>query len=336
MHGNGFGDIIGNILATILMSIYNCIYRPEGMTDIFIEYDNEIWTTFTGSYFWTLFSAVRIIGIGLLVVTCLITLMDDVSDGDFTLENLFRHMLKFFMLYFILMNLLPIFMHLLNLSDVVVRNLSDTINGTFVIKGRPVNQVWLANSINKHIGIVSKIGMFLLSMMPYFVSVIYTVILGFFAASRLIEIVVRLALAPIIVGISGISHGKQVDAIQFLKHTAGILFQIVVIMVISCSITLTHNAMVSEGRVLESPANLLILEDGVREIDVENDQNWQPAVKDYVELTASEELAYTKESTNEFVRTVLSPDEYIVGVGLMVAAIFMIFKSRNISTKLFY
>lgn len=96
-----------------------------------------------------------------------------------------------------------------------------------------INQRCVANGINKYFGITVRIGMFILLAAPYIISVIFYVVLYFFAVSRLLEMVIRTAASPLVVGLSYFGHGANTDIVRYAKRTMGIFFQIVVILVIS-------------------------------------------------------------------------------------------------------
>lgn len=320
--------MLGSVLASLITNIYSCIYHPEDIVSVFMWYNKYIKPAF--EQFNTLFSGVRMIGIGFLVVTCLISLLDKVSAGDFSQANLFRYLLKFFILYVVLMNALTIFMDLLQLSSSLADALLAVLRSE-TSSSSTLNQAQLAESIDEHVGLVSTIGYTLLALIPYVISIAYTIVLGFFAASRLIEIVIRLALSPLVIGMSGLTAGGEQDAVRFIKRTAGVLFQVVVVVVISSAITFTHDALISNGTITD-PVSVLDEESNTRTIDVSGDGVWIPA-RDRTDTEVV--VTYTQDSTTNFIRMILDPDGYMVSVGLMISALVMVLKSRNLSTQLF-
>lgn len=341
MLGNGFGNLLGNVLAALLINVYNFLYEPDDFTGIFLEFNDYIWRVYNEGWFGRVLAITKIIGIGLLAASFLVSLLDKVTDGDLTIEVWFRHLLKYCMLFIILMNVLPLFKSLLQLSTSLFTEFNVSISSEVLPQtGRYINQAWLANGINKHIGASSKFGMFMMLTIPYVISLIFAVILYFFATSRLIEIVIRIALAPLVVGVSFFGHGSNLDIVRYTKRTMGIFFQIVVVLVICAGMTFTHNALITadsptaaNGAIMANPAASLKLEDGMREIEV--DGEWQNATKQEIVENLESTMSYTKSSISQFVYYLLDPSHYFVSTALMLAALFMIFKSRAISTQLF-
>ena len=77
-------------------------------------------------------------------------------------------------------------------------------------------------------------------VVPYFVSVVFYSILYFFATSRIMELVIRISAAPLVAGVSFFGKGANTDIVRYIKRSMGIMFQIVVILVISASVTFIH------------------------------------------------------------------------------------------------
>ena len=62
----------------------------------------------------------KLVGIALLVTSFLVSLMDKTSAGDFSINNFFRHLLKYFILYILLIN-----------ANTILTDLLDITTGTF-------------------------------------------------------------------------------------------------------------------------------------------------------------------------------------------------------------
>lgn len=197
MVGNGSGWGIGGIIANMIISLYNMIYRPEDTINIFLEFNEHIWAIFSDGTFSKIFATLKAVGVGLLIIGCLISLMDKVTEGNISPEAFFKHMLKFVILYFILMNAMVIFNSLLRVSSLTATEFSDLISGSISSEtGGKINQLLLTNGFNRHFSLVSRVATLIMVLLPYLVSVIYSIVLAFFAASRLIEMLMRIALAP--------------------------------------------------------------------------------------------------------------------------------------------
>lgn len=358
---NGIGGGLDVIIASMLTHVYEFIYRPGSITDTFIEFNDCIWDVYNGSFFSDVFDTMKIVGLGLLIVAFLISLYDKTSSGDFSINNYFRHWLKFFILFTVLMNLTDIMHWLLNISTTVFDDLNQEISNSITgIDAVKINETMLANGLYKYIGITSKLGTLIMIMVPYIVSILFSVIVSFFAVSRTIEIVVRIALAPLVVGGSFFGSGANTDVVRYIKRTMGVFFQIVVVLVISVGMTITHNALVvsgatsnSDGGSISNPA--MYLEDidtgerniNLRKLAIEKDAEGNVtkvtetgrentrAVKAHEDNTPSLETAYTKDAINKFIDALVAPENYFVGVGIIISAIMMLLKSRQISTRLF-
>ena len=173
--------------------------------------------------------------------------------------------------------------------------------------------------------------------------------------------------APLVAGVSFFGKGANTDIVRYIKRSMGIMFQIVVILVISASVTFIHNSIIVDGRIsnstsgkVENPATYLEhTTTGKREIeirslnvDMETDENGKVTKINKVtetgrkdeEVKSQEEQtgtlvnmkeAYPKSDIEKFVNSLTTPSNLFTGVGIMLAALFMLFKSREISMRMF-
>lgn len=167
--------------------------------------------------------------------------------------------------------------------------------------------------------------------------------------------------SPLVVGLSYFGHGANMDIVRYAKRTMGIFFQIVVILVISVMTTFTHNALITSDSgstqgetVVANPANGLEVDGSYTEVGVTKttidtkkndasgdeettvtigDTTWKPATSEDISTITTR--AYTKKSLMNFVYYIMAPNHYVVSTGLMLAALLMVFKSRELSTRLF-
>ena len=358
MSGNGVGGPLGNVLSSMLVQIYMFIYKPDDMTSMFVDFNEYVSKLFTEGWFGTIFEVMQIIGIGLLAASCLMALMDKVSQGDFSLNILFRHLLKYVVLYMVLINITTIFNYLLDWTSLAFSEMNETLSPELAQNTAiTINQEWMANGINKYMGVTTKLGMMIVLALPYLISVVFYVALYFFASSRLLEIVIRMAAAPFVVGVSFFGQGSNADIVKYTKRSVGIFFQIILILVISVMVNFTHNAIITsgsshieDGTMLANPAEYLVVDDSHVEIGVTKtttttdddgnstvtvgDTEWKTATKDVDELTPII-LSYTKESMQKFLYYIVDPNHYFISTGLMLAVLLLVFKSREISTRLF-
>lgn len=358
---SGIGGALDCVIASMLVHVYEFIYRPGSITDTFMEFNDCIWNIYDSSFFSAIFDSMKIAGIGLLTVAFLISLYDKTTSGDYSINNFFRHWLKFFILFVVLMNLMDILRALLDISTQTFAELNSQISNSITgIDAVKINETMLSNGLYKYISPTSKFGILIMIVVPYVVSILFSVIISFFAVSRTIEIVVRIGLAPIIMGGSYFGDGQNSDVVRYLKRTMGIFFQIVVVLVISAGMTVTHNALVSSGSTSNSDNGMIsnpamYLEDvdtgarniTIRNLSIEKDADGnvskvtetgrenKNAVKAKEDKTPSLETAYTKTAIDRFVDAMVSPENYFVGVGIIISAVLMLLKSREISTKLF-
>ena len=360
MLGNGTGGTLGEVIAAMLVHVYNFLFKPDDMTKIFTEFNKYIEGLFAADWFSKIYAVMMTIGLGLLVATYLIEMMDKVSQGDFSINVMFRCMLKYVLMYMVLLNILAIFNYLLDFTTAVFTDMNDSLSLSLDPAQR-INQRCVANGINKYFGITVRIGMFILLAAPYIISVIFYVVLYFFAVSRLLEMVIRTAASPLVVGLSYFGHGANTDIVRYAKRTMGIFFQIVVILVISVMTTFTHNALITSDSgstqgetVVANPANGLEVDGSYTEVGVTKtttdtkkndasgdeettvtigDTTWKPATSEDISTITTR--AYTKKSLMHFVYYIMAPNHYVVSTGLMLAALLMVFKSRELSTRLF-
>ena len=360
MLGNGTGGTLGEVIAAMLVHVYNFLFKPDDMTKIFTEFNKYIEGLFAADWFSKIYAVMMTIGLGLLVATYLIEMMDKVSQGDFSINVMFRCMLKYVLMYMVLLNILAIFNYLLDFTTAVFTDMNDSLSLSLDPAQR-INQRCVANGINKYFGITVRIGMFILLAAPYIISVIFYVVLYFFAVSRLLEMVIRTAASPLVVGLSYFGHGANTDIVRYAKRTMGIFSQIVVILVISVMTTFTHNALITSDSgstqgetVVANPANGLEVDGSYTEVGVTKtttdtkkndasgdeettvtigDTTWKPATSEDISTITTR--AYTKKSLMNFVYYIMAPNHYVVSTGLMLAALLMVFKSRELSTRLF-
>lgn len=104
----GTYSAISNILSTMIISVYNFIYRPDNIADVLMEFNYYLQELFNKNWFKTIFASVQIVGIGLLTAACIVELVDKASSGDFSINMLFRGMLKYIIWYIVLINSITI------------------------------------------------------------------------------------------------------------------------------------------------------------------------------------------------------------------------------------
>ncbi len=352
-----------------------------------MEFNYYLQELFNKNWFKTIFASVQIVGIGLLTAACIVELVDKASSGDFSINMLFRGMLKYIIWYIVLINSITIFTYLIDMTTAVFDTMNNDITAAIVgEQGAEIKQSYLANTIEQDVGTGEKFGLFIMIGPAYIVSIIFYIILYFFSISRLIEVTIRALFAPIAAGVSFFGTGANSDFIRYVKRTMGIIFQIVVILVISAAMTLTHNSLVAqdvnEGESTSeiiNPANNLIsktiaespetIVDTISQQKTANDYNNsnlsgnanekalyevvsedtvklipKSVIDKYLENGDSEKLAeeiaeivkrYDLQNVNTFINSLVDPKSYALTTGLMLAALMLLFKSRQISSQLF-
>lgn len=346
----------GYTIAAMMARIYSFLYKPTNMSTIFSEftqyfdmlYEKQS-TEFGGlvinvSRFHSTLLVMQAIGIGLLVFGFLVELSDKVSEGDFTINNFWRHLLKFFMLYFVMLYSYDIFKALMDGTteafDIINKNIKDNLAPISSGVLTPSKQKLMAIGINHKASITTKLALFIMCLIPYCISAIYTTLCYFFGCSRIIELVVRAVSLPLVVGISYFGHGSNLDAVRFMKRTMGVIFQIVVILVISASLTFVHSSLVSSDTDEGNPIQVL---EKVTYDDIKGQRGYIDADGTKIMYTGipMEPLqppieGYTIDSIQKFANLVIGGGEnYIVSTGLMLSALILLIKSRGISTALF-
>lgn len=196
--------------------------------------------------------------------------------------------------------------------------------------------------------------------------------------SRMIEMTVRVSVAPVVAGLSFFGNGADMDFVRFVKRTLGLFFQIIVILIICASITFVHNALVVtdenahksvntvvdpavklkgsytadypeiEIRNMQTTKKQSVAEDKkIEYTSVETSREWKKAEKRTVkkEVTDNDHEdddenggtseAYAKDDFKYFVNHIVDPSTFFISTGIMLSALFLIFRSREISTKLF-
>ena len=328
---------MNSIIATMILNVFHFLYNQNDIISVFTEFNERMWRIYSQSWFTGTFMVLKVIGVGMIMAGCLISLTDKMSDGDFSIHTLFQHLLKYCILYIILWNSMAIFRYLFAIATNSFNEISLI---TSSIMGATVNDVdenMLIAGVSEIVK-TTKLSMLIMLILPYAVSVVYYIVLYFFATSRLIESVLRIAMAPIVVGLSFFGSGNQSDIVRYAKRTMGVFFQIIVVLIISVSVTMAHNSLISVtsnisgSTVVIDPTEKLQIKDRTVEVQVQ-DSGWQPIPVDDKNSTASK--MYSAESVIDFLDSLIDPKDYAASVGLMIAALFMLFKSREISTRLF-
>lgn len=339
---------MGSILARMYISIYNMLFNPSNLIQIFIQFNAHISHVLNEEFFQTIYTLLQTVGVGLLAVSFLITMLDKVSAGDFTIQVLFRHILKYVIPYMILVNLMYIFTTLLQLTTAIFLSLNNTLTEELKISASTkVEQVYLAGGLTTYVSIGTKIGYFMMGILPYAISVIFTIVVYFFSVSRLFEITIRIICAPVAVGGAFFGPPGNNDMVRYVKRTMGVFFQIVVILVVWSSLSFVHNSIISStSEPVPNPADKLEQRVAVEEVKMadgyyymvydgfvdENSKHDAPLTSAYVDEASP---AYTRESIKEFIQACVNPEHYFVNVGTMLAALLMLFKSKIISISLF-
>lgn len=316
------------ILGSMLITIYNFLYQPGNITDIFAEFDGYVLTLFSDGWFGNIYMVLKTVGIGMLAVDCLIALMDKVTEGDFTIRVVFRHLLKYVLLYIVLLNALNIFMYLLNIATNVFQDMKTTA-GDIMDTAEGLSQGMMTNGVSE-LSFASKCGLLMNLLVPYIISLAYYIVLYFFATSRLFESVIRITMAPLVAGLSYFGKGDNADIVRFAKRTMGVFFQIVVILGVSLALTFVHESFTNESDGLTDPADLLVEDFSSDEVLVDYDE-WSQVPEAEKDTLG----AYTPESITDFSDNMLNVNIYPITCGLMIASIFLVFKSREISTRMF-
>ena len=172
----GTYSAISNILSTMIISVYNFIYRPDNIADVLMEFNYYLQELFNKNWFKTIFASVQIVGIGLLTAACIVELVDKASSGDFSINMLFRGMLKYIIWYIVLINSITIFTYLIDMTTAVFDTMNNDITAAIVgEQGAEIKQSYLANTIEQDVGTGEKFGLFIMIGPAYIVScLLYT------------------------------------------------------------------------------------------------------------------------------------------------------------------
>ncbi len=343
MLGNGFGTIMGVMLANIIYYLYKFLYSPGDLINVFMDFNKYIMTVYNLKEFKTVVGIITSIGIGLLAVSFLVNMMDKVSAGDFSIGVLFRSLLKYVLIYMLILNAFPIFDGLLKISTLTCSEIAKIFTPDNKELLGMLDVIWLGNGISKNVGFSAKLGFFMLLIIPFAIAQLFNIAMYFFAASRALESVIRLTFAPIVMGVSGLVDGGNNDAIRYIKKTMGLFFQMVVVLIILTSMVIVQNTIVNHGTgedgFIEDPgyAKMLKLEDEYRVMDIDGEQVIATNEEKLEEMDSTRRytMSYTKESIYDFVYDFCDFKNLTVTTGLMIAALLMVFKSRTISNNLF-
>lgn len=320
------------ILSAMIVAIYNFLYQPGSIVDIFTEFNGYVLTVYSDGWFANTYNVLKVIGVGMLVVGCLVSLADKVSEGDFTIHVLFRHLLKYVIWYMVLLNSMRIFMFLMSIATKTFDEMKLALEDA-AISDVNFHQGMLTNGIAEMTP-TSRYGMFMMLIIPYLISLAFSVVLCFFATSRLIESVLRIAMAPVVAGLSYFGTGDSSDFVRFAKRTMGVFFQIVVVLAVAATLMFVQKSFALSGgaeqKAVADPLTVLVEDFSTEEVLVDYD-NWSEVPEEDKDTVG----AYTPDSISSFVDEMLNIHYFPITCGLMIAAILLVFKSREISTRMF-
>ena len=309
------------VIAKMYKTIYDSFYNTGEVMDMFTEMQGYLDSLLENEAFQTVISVIMVIGVGLLIASFLADLLDHVSKGDFTIEILFKKMLKNYMVYMLLINSMDIMDMLLDITTDILEKLGEMV---VISPGGNINSVMLSYGITD-MWFWQWIMYILLGLVPYILAVLFNLVLWFTAVSRLFEISVRFVVSPIVYGGAFWGNGQNNDMIKFLKNTAAAIFQIVVVLIIWFSLSIIRVPLFGVDTSLTTKV------DGITTII---DDPYDELVEENVKKSGIEVRQYTKDSITDFFDSMVMNGEYWVGNAFLASGILLVAKSKKIATTI--
>lgn len=316
---------MAGILANFYVTIYNALYHPTEILDVFKEYNGYLDTVLASETFSTAYFLIRVIGIGFMVLVFMLQIGDKISSGDYSLEVLFRELLKLFITYILILNSKTIFQYLL---DWVV-GLMGSIENLVTIHVEAELDILKMKWGIKQLSILKQIMYLLLGILPYLFAVLLRIIIVVMAVSRLLELSVRVIAAPLAYAGNVFGGGENSEMVRYMKRCVGLLFQIVVIVAVWFAMIMVKDAMMGTTSSLNPGASESIEMVNPSSTLVDGTYEYRSSGEEY------EVECYTKESIEKFLDSVAISDDFIIGITFMLASIFILVKSREIGDSLF-
>lgn len=216
-------------LAEMYIFVYNAIYKPDAITGAMNTLNKAINVASENSIISSIKITIYAVALGLVALAFLSELLDKISAGDFSIQILFRELLKYIFPAVLLYYSPQIFGYLLDMAN------SALVQTTVGLDTANLSAEALARTLAKNpqtFGLLRQIVYSIDIIIPYLFALVFKIIIAFVVSSRLVELNLRFIGAPIVFAGTFYGKGSSSDLARFYKRTFSLMFQLVVISVV--------------------------------------------------------------------------------------------------------
>ena len=296
-------------LGEVVIIIFNQLYSGTDIIRTMNRYETILSYTRSMTMFGTVISVMKTLAIGITVLLFFIDLGDKVAEKNFSIEHLFKSMLRYYVSFIFIMQSDTIITYLLRACTDVATSITTTGGASYNFFEKDVNRTMFINGL-ANIDVVNQLGYLADCLIPWILCMIAQVIIQFVLISRILEITVYTMFAPIALA-DVYKEGTRSSGVRFIKKLFALGLQVVVIILINeatQAIVLAVNSGTADS--IFGLLKVVELESG-----------------DPVAALSSGALVFTKESIQEFLNVLLGGTSYAKTLGIMCARLGLIFGS---------
>lgn len=216
-------------LAEMYIFVYNAIYKPDAITGAMNTLNEAINVVSENNVVASIKLVLYAVALGLVGLAFITELLDKVSAGDFSIQILFREILKYIFPAVLLYYAPDIFRNLLNMANAATMAATTGLNTADLSADTLATTIaWNPNTFGMLRRIIYSIDI----IIPYLFALVFKIMIAFILSSRLIELNLRFIGAPLVFAGSFYGKGTSSDLVRFYKRTFSLMFQLAVITII--------------------------------------------------------------------------------------------------------
>lgn len=222
---------MGYLLGIMAIAIYNQTYGTSTVVKLMERYNKIMEDAMGIAAFDAIILTIKSLAVGITILLYMIDLSEKVTEKNFSIEQLFKATLRCIVAYMFIMNANEIVGYLMDIGTYAAESVSEVEAGYDFFADNTNNKAMLINGISQ-MKMTEKLSYIVYSLLPWILSMIGEIILQIILISRILEIIVLTAFAPL--AISDIyREGTSSPGIQYMKKVFAIGLQIAVIILIN-------------------------------------------------------------------------------------------------------
>lgn len=303
--------MLSYFLGQMVMTIYNQIYGTSSVMTLLNRYSQITDEAMEMDVFSSMVLTIKSVAAGIAVLTYLIDLSGKVTEKNFTIQQFFSSTLRLIVCYLFIMYSDVIVGYLMDIGAAASQGIADTDMG-YDFFSIADNKEKLINGIAK-MKVTEILGFILSSVIPWVISMIGQVILQVILITRILEIVVMTALAPL--SISDIYRsGTSSPGVHYMKKMLALGLQVAVIIMINIATQAIVTEIVGTGAGQTMTDTLITT-------SISDD-------------AATAEYVFTIDSISTFINNVTGKGAVLKVLGIMLARIGLIWNSLSLCEEI--